>query len=454
MKIGKILLISIFSAAFCSVFAQKGVEDGSMYGHGEDSIRCIQSLSIYRPYMKQKDYASALPYWETAYKECPSSRIFLYLDGVKIRKWQIKNEKDTVKKKEYFGQLMQVYDQRIKYFGNSRRYPKKPWILGRKAVDYIVYGPGDLEIPYGWLDTCMNAFAGDIEPAFAEAYMDVAIKKLRNNSLSKELFIEDYLKAVKNLDLTSVQPKYKKRPDYIEKYKESVNKIFANSGVANAGMLDSLFSAKVDSSKDNIAYLQGVVNVYKSAGLVETPVYFRASEYIYNINPTSEAAEGMAYQAIKKEDFETAAKYFDEAVKMVPETDKAKKAEYEYLAASAMYASKRYAAARTHAYKALEYDPQHGESYVLIAKMYAASTGIYKDDPVLRRTVYWAAVDKLYKAKSIKPELAKTADSLAVLYAKQFPTKEDIFMHPALSLEGNYKVGGWINENTRCRSRK
>ena len=38
-----IILVSGFSL---SGIAQKGVEDGSRFGHGKDSIRCLKNLSL------------------------------------------------------------------------------------------------------------------------------------------------------------------------------------------------------------------------------------------------------------------------------------------------------------------------------------------------------------------------------------------------------------------------
>ena len=48
MKIGfKIALFPVLIALFTLTgIAQKGVEDGSRYGHGEDSITCIKNLSL------------------------------------------------------------------------------------------------------------------------------------------------------------------------------------------------------------------------------------------------------------------------------------------------------------------------------------------------------------------------------------------------------------------------
>jgi len=48
-------------------FSQKGVEDGSKYGHGEDSIQCLKNLSLYTELVKQDRYDEAMPYWETAF---------------------------------------------------------------------------------------------------------------------------------------------------------------------------------------------------------------------------------------------------------------------------------------------------------------------------------------------------------------------------------------------------
>ena len=39
--------------------------------------------------------------------------------------WKIAQEKDPAKKKALIDDLMGVYDKRVKYFGNDRRYGKR-----------------------------------------------------------------------------------------------------------------------------------------------------------------------------------------------------------------------------------------------------------------------------------------------------------------------------------------
>lgn len=452
MKNKHLLTSILFSVLALNAFAQKGVDDGSVFGHGEDSVRCINNLSIYMPYAKQGDYASALEFWEIAYNECPASRISLYIDGAKIRAWQIESETDPAKKVEYLDKLMQVYDQRIQYFGNTKRYPKEAWILGRKALDFIKYASDDADLsgPHSWLEKSLKDPESTGEPVYALAFMDVSIKQLRKDTSLIESFVNDYLLASKVLDVAMSEAKDSAEIKKVENYRNSVDVIFLNSGVADCSMMERMFGGtRMEENKENISFLKGVVSVMKRIKCTDTELYFQASNYVHTIQPTSESAEGLAYQAIKKEDYTTAASFLQEALSM--EKDNMKKADLEYLTATVLFAARNKSDARTHALRAAELNPSSGMPYILIAKMYASSTNIYAGDPVLERSVYWVAVDKLVKARSVDASVAEEANSLISSYSAQFPRKEDVFMHPQVK-EGQYfTVGGWIGERTICR---
>lgn len=71
----------------------------------------------------------------------------------------------------------------------------------------------------------------------------------------------------------------------------------------------------------------------------ECEAYFKASDYLYRVNPTADAAVGVAYMYYKKGDYDTAVKYFDEALGM--ETDNAKKSEMAYATAAALWQAKK-----------------------------------------------------------------------------------------------------------------
>ena len=64
--------------------AQKGIEDGSKYGHGQDSINCLMNLSLYREFFKHSNYKDAMGPWIQVFSQCPASSEKMYVDGVQM----------------------------------------------------------------------------------------------------------------------------------------------------------------------------------------------------------------------------------------------------------------------------------------------------------------------------------------------------------------------------------
>jgi tetratricopeptide (TPR) repeat protein len=142
---------------------------------------------------------------------------------------------------------------------------------------------------------------------------------------------------------------------------------------------------------------------------------------------------------------------FEEAAKM--ESDNTVKAEDYYAISVLLYDQKNYSKARQYCIKAIDFNPNYGLPYILIGHMYVATaSGIYPDDPVLKKTVYYAAVDKFEKARQVDSSVSDEASKWISTYRQHFPTSEEIFMHPDLNKRGNaFTVGGWIGERTIIR---
>ena len=79
-------IIALFALASSVAMAQKGVEDGSRYGHGQDSIDCLNNLSLYSSYLKTKSYTDAYTYWKKVFADAPVSQHGIYTNGVVILK--------------------------------------------------------------------------------------------------------------------------------------------------------------------------------------------------------------------------------------------------------------------------------------------------------------------------------------------------------------------------------
>ena len=450
MKSATLFYTALLALGSTSLFAQTGLQDGSRFGKGEDSIRCITNTSLYEPYAKSKNYKDALPYWELAFEECPQSSKNLYINGVKIVEWQIKQEKDPAKRKALVDKLMRVYDQRMRYFGDDRLYPTSR-LLGLKAVDYVVNMGDDADLPlaYSWLDESVKARGAASGPQVLKEYVSVASKLFKADNNLREQYLTTYQDGMAHID-TYLKTAKPAMAQYTEQVKSYLSQELALSGAADCDALQAMFAPKVEENKTNIEYLKATIALLRRSKCQESDVYFAASDYAHRIEPTMESAMGVAKQSIKKDDLKQAIEYFKEAESMAVEP--ADKAEITLSIASLYFKLRNYPQARAYALKSLAADAAQATPYIMIANMYASDAkNIYPNDPIMTQAVYYAAVDKLERARSAEPERAAEINTLISSYRQRFPTVQDVFMHQSLEAGKPVTIGGWIQERTTVR---
>ena len=454
MKIKVLLLALGCTMGTLGAYAQKGVDNGTRFGSGEDSIRCITNISLFVPYAKAGNFKDAHDFWKIVYTECPAATKDIYLYGVRIMGWKIAQEKDAAKKKALVDDLMEVYDKRVKYFGNDRRYGKD-WIVARKVQDYFDQMGDDVDYAkaYDWLKEIVDENGDDTEALGLSLFAFSSMKKMVNDPNFKEQYIQDYLKVTAGFDAQLKAAKSANKEKAIkalEAYKSGVDNAFANSGAADCETLQNLYAAKIEENKDNLAYLKQTVSLLRRMRCQEIDAYFAASGYAYKLEPSADAALGLGKQAVKSKDYETAIKFFEEAANL--ETDDAAKADNYYMIALLMFEQNSYSKARQYCMKSAELNTANGAPFLLIGKMYAATVkSVYPNDGVLARAAYNAAIDKFEKAKKVDPNVAEEANSLISSYRAHLPSTEEIFMHPDLEKGKAFTVGGWIGERTVIR---
>ena len=454
MKIKVLLLALGCTMGTLGAYAQKGVDNGTRFGSGEDSVRCITNISLFVPYAKGGNYKDAQEFWKIAYTECPASTKDLYLYGVRIVAWQIENEKDPAKKAQLLDDLMAVYDNRVKYFGNDKRYGKD-WIVANKAEDYVKYAGDKLDADkmYGWLKEVVDEKGNACEVKATSYLMFASLKKLQADPNFKDQYIQDYLKCAEIIDAqiqAATAANNQKELKTLQAYQTNVESNFANSRAADCETLANVYGPKLDENKDNLPFLKQTIALLRKSRCQELDVYFKASEYAHAIEPTAESAVGLAKQAVKKKDYDTAIKRFEEAIGL--ETDANTKAEDYYMMALLEYEQNKYTKAREDCRKAVELNPNYGAPYMLIGNMYASTAkSVYPSDPVLMRAVYYAAIDKFSKAKQVDPSCAEEANKLIGSYSAHLPSTEEVFMHPDLEKGKPFTIGGWIGETVTVR---
>ena len=97
----KSILLATFSLLFVlPAISQKGIEDGSKYGKGKDSINCIKNLSLYREFFKHNNYKDAISPWRGVFSECPASSEKMFVEGISMYRVFIESAGNTNRKEE------------------------------------------------------------------------------------------------------------------------------------------------------------------------------------------------------------------------------------------------------------------------------------------------------------------------------------------------------------------
>jgi tetratricopeptide (TPR) repeat protein len=436
------LLISFFTATH--VYAQKGVEDGSRFGHGKDSIRCLTNLSLYVEFYKQNNYEDAVRPWKIVYNECPRATKNIYLHGENMITDAIKNTEDQAKKATLLDSLMRLYDKRIKYFD------QKGFVLGKKGLALIRYSENtidNLKQGYEYLKESIEMKGVQSSAAVLVVYFNVSSNLYKNDEMTDEAVLENYTQT-----LAFVEKRLEQNPNSnrYQKVKEALDKIFENSGAATCENLISLYKPTFNENKEDKALLNKINALLTDSKCTESQLYLDVHIQLNKLEPSADKAHHIAQLFLERENLDKTIEYYKKAIEL-EEDDKTKAGYYIELASLTFERLEDKITARQYARNAIELDPNNGRPYILIGRMYAQSVNQCGKDDFEKKAVLWAAVDKFAKAKSVDPELSKEAQDYINSYRPRFPNKKNIFFHN-LQIGDSYQIGCWINETTTVRA--
>ena len=441
MKIKTLVAVLFLSAGATSVAAQN------------DSI-CNPSSSVSHEAVKVGNFKDAYAPWKIVLETCPTLRYYTFKDGFLILEGLMDGIKDrnNPEYKKYFDELMHVHDVRIQYIPEFQKkmkgVPSVEKALGEKALDYLQYAPSvDVNLAYKWLKESVDAEKSNSSPNIIHFFLDVSLKKLQGDESHKEQFIKDYLDDIKYTDEAIANESNEKMKAALQGVRGNLDGMFINSGAATCESLQNIYAPKVQQNQTNLESLKEIIKVMAMMGCKESDAYLDASYYAYKLEPSADAAVGCAAMAYKKGDMDGAVKFFDEALTL--ETDNAKKADIAYKAAAVLASAKKISQARSYAQKAISFNESFGAPYILIAQLYAGNPK-WTDEAVLNKCTFFAAIDKLQRAKAVDPSVAEEANKLIGQYSAYTPEAKDLFML-GYKAGDRITIGGWIGETTTIR---
>jgi tetratricopeptide (TPR) repeat protein len=478
----KVALVVFSVMAFSPIVQIQAQNLNYKYGaNEEDSLKCLEQLSLYREVVKQNNFKDAYPSWKWVVGNCPMSSRLIFTDGPVILDNLIAAETDSVKKEEYIQELFDLFYLRIKCYPADEGY-----VLGRIGVYTMKYRQWDYKNGRENMEKSIELTGEETSPQVLDIYFQTTEMYMVREKLTVEVMIDAYDRVTEVLDkmldagemkldavmheIYSLQEKLDSGeisneeylPTYEDRAKDSIkatnelvqlrrvnnNLNIRFSKYATCDILINIYTKKFETNKD-IRTLQQIVKFFSKTGdtaCTNSNLFIAAVEELYKQTPTASVAYYMGGIKLKKREYNEALSYLTQAVDMY-EKD-ADKINCYLLMAECYRSLNQYSAAREVAYKILKLNPNDGRAYISVGTTYMSSVASCATD--VPGAAYWAAADKFAKAKAIDPERADEAQKMLSLASARFPKTESYF-NLGLKKGDPYKVDCWIGETTTIR---
>ncbi len=425
------------------IFGQRQIYENPNYGPDSASrMECASNLSIMNQYVKINTLEYAYDSWRYCYYNCPQSSKNIYIHGSKILKYKIENATDEKLKDAWVDTLMMLYDQRIKYF------QQPGYVYGMKGIDLLRYRKSAIQEAYNYLEKSVDIRDEKVDESVAVTFISTTYIMMQQGLVKPDVMINNYVKI---MDLLEQKVNSGDKDPKIAQAIEGVEKIFAESGAADCESLITIFTPKFQENPDDIQLLKKITTLLSQTGCEKSELYAQTAEKLYQLEPSADAAAKLGSLFAVKEDYNKATSYYKQAVEN--ETDTEKKAFDYYQLAKVAFQTKDYTVVRKYCQSAISLKSNYGEAYILIGSAYAASSSSCGNNDFEKQAVYWVAVDKFVKAKSVDPSVSEVADEQIKAYSQRFPNNENAFFNGYTDGQ-TYTVGCWINESTIVRTTK
>ena len=168
------------------IMAASALPAAAQFKNAEDSI-CKTNRFLYQEAYKSKQYQDAYEPWKIALETCPTSTKNLYIQGATILKNLFKESKDATRRQELINELMNLYDLRIKYYGEAAE------VTARKAYDLqLLGGEKALKEYYAIYAEAMRLGATSLDVAFIERYFETTVRYVTAGNADTTLIVDNY----------------------------------------------------------------------------------------------------------------------------------------------------------------------------------------------------------------------------------------------------------------------
>ena len=377
----------------------------------------ILNSNFLKESVDNRNWDEAAKYVKILIDEAPAGSQNTYIRGTTIYKNKINRAKSVAEKNMYTDSLMLMYDLRAKYFGD---HPKQgtPYILDRKAREYVIYRPADRAGIRKAFREAIEAADSDVNPETVVLYFSNLCEDYKNTDevMPDEIIAEyDRLALVFEGNLEAAD------------FKSQFDAAFGLSGAASCENLEKLFKGKLAAAPDDEALLSQAVSLMSRAKC-DGDFYFSIAEKYYEVKPSSETAMFLAQAFQGKGDYPKATKYLNEALAV--EQDPAERQKLLVRIALVGLVANNIPEAASAARQARDLNPEDGVPYFVLAQCYGISAAHCQG--FAGQAAFWAAYDTMAKAVELLPsdsEYIEPAKTSLSAFRTRFPTSEECFFN-------------------------
>lgn len=424
----------------------------------DDREQAENNYIFYKDLLKMKKYEDSYKHWIIAYTLAPSSngRIkYQFDDGVAIYKEFYKNAETKEEKIAFMDSVMVVYDKRVECFGEDA------YVAGRKAFDMYYYFK-----EFSDTDTMLSLFKKhmDVKGAQADYFVINPFTKLLVDGIADSTITIKEGQKYANLLLKAVAYGVDNCVKDCDAWKVVAS--YAPDRLESLEAIDGFYDCAYNMDKYYPLFLENpedceTINMVYSRMLRgncdpndEHLIAVKAAKDLLCKKQVAEGPLRLGFDAYQSGKYSSAVKHFKDFIAATEDNEK--KIKYNMVIAKIYYRDlKNYPKSRQFARAALAINPNLGEAYILIGKLYASSgpicgPGTGWDSQI----VTWPAIDKWVKAKKVDSSVATEASNLISTYQKYMPSNEDVFFRPEINENDPFYVGCWIKEKTTVRTAK
>lgn len=430
--------------------------------------KAIEDYVVLKGDIKAKQYDRAFPLWEKVYRVSPAAdgkRNYVFMWGIEIYNHKFKNASSATEKKQYVEKIQQIYNEL------SECYPKdKGFVIGRKAFDMYYNYPdyATEKEKYNLFKQSIDSEGMKTKPFILNPFTALLVEQYQAKAIGIDeakkyatlikKILSNGLKTAKGRTLQDFQTVESYAPFRLAEF-ETVR------GFYDCEYYKSKYKQEFEDNKDDCDVIIDVYSSLKWGNCPETDELVRKIDAAYNskcvvsqpvvtnpTSPTSPTRGPSCNDLLRGGDYQGAIDCLKELYNKLSDNDK--KGKVAYSIAQVYYSKfKKYSTARSWAEKAANHKSSWGKPYLLIGDMYASSgplcgPGRGWDSQV----VIWAAMDMWQRAAS-DPSTASKARRQINKYSQYLPTTSEGFMR-SLKEGSSYKIGCWINRNTKARFKK